>query len=119
MTDVREEMAMFNNAALNTKEGIWDLTMLINLTSVWWGCKHKPKKGLNKGSSIINTASFIALMGAVTPQLAYTASKGGILAMPREVTMAHAKEGFRIQNEKRLVMLGLGWAQKAQAWVGL
>jgi len=105
---------MFNNAgimhprdstALDTEEGIWDLTMLINLKGVWWGCKHAiiamrnnpvdPDKGLNKGGSIINTASFVALMGAATPQLAYTASKGGVSAMC-ELAMVHAKEGIRV-----------------------
>jgi NAD(P)-dependent dehydrogenase (short-subunit alcohol dehydrogenase family) len=71
--------------ALNTEERIWDLTMQINLKGVWWGCKYAilamrnnptdEAKGLKTGGSIINTASFVALMGAATPQLAYTASK--------------------------------------------
>lgn len=66
--------------ALNTEEKIWDLTMQINLKGVWWGCKyailamHKnstdESKGLHTGGSIINTASFVALVGAATPQLA-------------------------------------------------
>lgn len=66
--------------ALNTEEKIWDLTMQINLKGVWWGCKYAilamrknptdEKKGLHTGGSIINTASFVALMGAATPQLA-------------------------------------------------
>ena len=69
-----------DSTALDTEERIWDLTMQINLKGVWWGCKHAitamranpvdPAKGLNKGGSIINTASFVALMGAATPQLA-------------------------------------------------
>ena len=69
-----------DSTALGTEEGVWDLTMLINLKGVWWGCKHaiiamrnnpaEPDKGLHKGGSIINTASFVALMGAATPQLA-------------------------------------------------
>ena len=68
--------------ALNTEERIWDLTMAINLKGVWWGSKHAilamrknptdPSKGLHTGGSIINTASFVALMGAATPQLACT-----------------------------------------------
>ncbi|KAF8826475.1 hypothetical protein HHX47_DHR5000105 [Lentinula edodes] len=80
---------MFNNAgimhpeddnALNTEERIWDLTMQINLKGVWWGCKYAilamrqnptdDSLGLHTGGSIINTASFVALMGAATPQLA-------------------------------------------------
>jgi len=108
---------MFNNAgimhsqddtALNTEEHIWDLTMQINLKGVWWGCKYAilamrenptdELKGLHAGGSIINTASFVALVGAATPQLAYTASKGGVLAMTRELAMVHAKEGIRINS---------------------
>ncbi|KAI0688570.1 short-chain dehydrogenase [Cytidiella melzeri] len=108
---------VFNNAgimhpaddnALNTEERIWDLTMNINLKGVWWGCKHAiaamrnnpidESKGLHKGGSIINTASFVALMGAATPQLAYTASKGAVLAMTRELAMVHAREGIRINS---------------------
>ncbi|GAB1523659.1 Enoyl-(Acyl carrier protein) reductase [Rhizoctonia solani] len=97
---------MFNNAgimhpqddnALNTEEKIWDLTMNINLKGVWWGCKYAilamrknptdESKKLHTGGSIINTASFVSLMGAATPQLAYTASKGAVLAMTRELAM--------------------------------
>jgi len=108
---------MFNNAgimhpaddnALNTEEKIWDLTMQINLKGVWWGCKYAIQamrnnptdeaKGLHVGGSIINTASFVALMGAATPQLAYTASKGAVLAMTRELAIVHAREGIRINS---------------------
>ncbi|KAJ3734392.1 short-chain dehydrogenase [Lentinula guzmanii] len=108
---------MFNNAgimhpeddnALNTEERIWDLTMQINLKGVWWGCKYAilamrqnptdASKGLHTGGSIINTASFVALMGAATPQLAYTASKGAVLAMTRELAMVHAREGIRLNS---------------------
>ncbi|KAL4241529.1 NAD(P)-binding domain superfamily protein [Abortiporus biennis] len=108
---------MFNNAgimhpeddnALNTEERIWDLTMNINLKGVWWGCKYAilamrnnptdASKGLHTGGSIINTASFVAIMGAATPQLAYTASKGAVLAMTRELAMVHAREGIRLNS---------------------
>lgn len=108
---------MFNNAgimhpaddnALNTEEKIWDLTLRINLKGVWWGCKYailamreNPKdetRGLHTGGSIINTASFVASMGAATPQLAYTASKGAVLAMTRELAMIHAREGIRVNT---------------------
>lgn len=63
-----------DDGALNTEERIWDLTMTINLKGVWWGCKYaieamRKNPGGSKGS-IINTASFVALMGAATPQLA-------------------------------------------------
>ncbi|KAI0663134.1 short-chain dehydrogenase, partial [Cubamyces menziesii] len=108
---------MFNNAgimhpeddnALNTEERIWDLTMQINVKGVWWGCKYAilamrknpadPARGLHTGGSIINTASFVALMGAATPQLAYTASKGAVLSMTRELAMVHAREGIRVNS---------------------
>ncbi|KAM6495621.1 hypothetical protein JOM56_008327 [Amanita muscaria] len=108
---------MFNNAgimhpaddnALNTEEKIWDLTMQINLKGVWWGSKYAIQamrnnptddaKKLHVGGSIINTASFVALMGAATPQLAYTASKGAVLAMTRELAMVHAREGIRVNS---------------------
>ena len=66
--------------ALNTEEKIWDLTHTINVKGVWWGCKYAilamrknptdASKGLRTGGSIINTASFVAIMGAATPQLA-------------------------------------------------
>ncbi|GAA5892339.1 uncharacterized protein JCM6883_007323 [Sporobolomyces salmoneus] len=102
---------IFNNAgimhpaddnALNTEERIWDLTMNINVKGVWWGCKYaieamRKNPGGSNGS-IINTASFVALLGAATPQLAYTASKGGVLAMTRELAMVHAREGIRINS---------------------
>ncbi|KAI0307362.1 mitochondrial 3-hydroxyacyl-CoA-dehydrogenase [Multifurca ochricompacta] len=94
--------------ALNTEEKIWDLTMQINLKGVWWGCKYailamrknptEEARGLHIGGSIINTASFVASMGAATPQLAYTASKGAVLAMSRELAMIHAREGIRINT---------------------
>ncbi|KAI6105471.1 hypothetical protein F5141DRAFT_1216254 [Pisolithus sp. B1] len=106
---------MFNNAgimhsnddgALNTEERIWDLTMTINAKGVWWGCKYAilamrqnpadESKGLQSGGSIINTASVVAIMGAATPQIAYTASKGAVLAMTRELAMVHAREGIRL-----------------------
>ncbi|KAL8290027.1 hypothetical protein RQP46_002966 [Phenoliferia psychrophenolica] len=102
---------MFNNAgimhpaddnAINTEEKIWDLTMTINLKGVWWGCREAIKAMRNNpgGSqgSIINTASFVAIMGAATPQLAYTASKGAVLAMTRELAMVHAREGIRLNS---------------------
>ncbi|KAK1222970.1 hypothetical protein PQX77_014170 [Marasmius sp. AFHP31] len=97
---------MFNNAgimhpsddnALTTPEDIWDLTMRINVKGVWFGSKHAiTAMRNNPGGSIINTASFVALRGAATPQLAYTASKGAVLAMTREMAMVHAREGIRV-----------------------
>jgi len=97
---------LFNNAgimhssdddAVSTDEDVWDLTMAINLKGVFLGCKHGiPALRRAGGGSIINTASFVALMGAATPQLAYTASKGGVLAMTRELAVIHARENIRV-----------------------
>lgn len=97
---------LFNNAgimhsqddsALTTEEDVWDLTMNINLKGVFWGCKYGiPALRRAGGGSIINTASFVALLGAATPQIAYTASKGGVLAMTRELAVVHAREQIRV-----------------------
>ena len=97
---------LFNNAgimhssdgdAIDTEEEIWNLTLAINLKGVFLGCKYGiPALRRAGGGSIINTASFVALMGAATPQLAYTASKGGVLAMTRELAVIHARENIRV-----------------------
>lgn len=101
---------MFNNAgimhaqdddAINTQEKIWDLTQAINVKGVWYGCKHavlSMRRHNKKTGSVINTASFVALMGAATPQLAYTASKGAVLAMTRELAIVHARENIRFNS---------------------
>jgi NAD(P)-dependent dehydrogenase (short-subunit alcohol dehydrogenase family) len=96
---------LFNNAgimhakdddAVTTSEDVWDLTLAINLKGVFLGCKHGiPALRRAGGGSIINTASFVALMGAATPQIAYTASKGGVLAMTREIAVEFARKGIR------------------------
>ncbi|PSS22020.1 hypothetical protein M430DRAFT_40812 [Amorphotheca resinae ATCC 22711] len=98
---------MFNNAgimhaddadAVDTPEKIWDLTQAINVKGVWFGSKHAVlslRKHKKTKGSIINTASVVALVGSATPQLAYTASKGAVLAMTRELAIVHAREGFR------------------------
>ncbi|KAF7511309.1 hypothetical protein GJ744_004874 [Endocarpon pusillum] len=98
---------MFNNAgimhaddadAIGTPEKIWDLTHNINVKGVWFGSKHAVlsmrRHNKTKGS-IINVASVVALVGSATPQLAYTASKGAVMAMTRELAIVHAREGFR------------------------
>ena len=97
---------LFNNAgimhgsddnAMVTDEDTWDLTMAINLKGVFLGCKYGiPALQRAGGGSIINTASFVALLGAATPQIAYTASKGGVLAMSRELAVVHARENIRV-----------------------
>ncbi|MCB0024265.1 MAG: SDR family oxidoreductase, partial [Caldilinea sp.] len=83
--------------AVNTDEAIWDKTMAVNLKGVFLGCKYGiPALRRAGGGSIINTASFVALLGAATPQLAYTASKGGVLALTRELAIVHAREKIRV-----------------------
>jgi NAD(P)-dependent dehydrogenase (short-subunit alcohol dehydrogenase family) len=97
---------LFNNAgimhhsdddAVTTEEAIWDLTMNINAKGVFLGCKFGiPALRRAGGGSIINTASFVAVMGAATPQIAYTASKGAVLALTRELAVIHARENIRV-----------------------
>jgi NAD(P)-dependent dehydrogenase (short-subunit alcohol dehydrogenase family) len=97
---------LFNNAGVmlaadgdaeTTTEAVWDETLAINVKGVWLGCKYGiPAMRDAGGGSIINTASFVALMGAATPQLAYTASKGAVLSMTRELAVVHAREGIRV-----------------------
>jgi NAD(P)-dependent dehydrogenase (short-subunit alcohol dehydrogenase family) len=97
---------LFNNAgimhgdddnAMTTEEKVWDLTMNINLKGVFFGCKYGiPALQRAGGGSIINTASFVAILGAATPQIAYTASKGGVLAMTRELAIIHARQNIRV-----------------------
>lgn len=98
---------LFNNAgimhaddadAVDTPERIWDLTHAINVKGVWFGCKHAVlslRRHAKSRASIINTGSVVALVGSATPQLAYTASKGAVLALTRELAIVHARDGFR------------------------
>ncbi|GLI01689.1 3-oxoacyl-ACP reductase [Phytohabitans aurantiacus] len=96
----------FNNAGISPPDDdsilvtgldAWERVIKVNTTSVFLCCKyaipHMQRQG--KGS-IINTASFVALMGAATSQIAYTASKGGVLALTRELGVQFAREGIRI-----------------------
>ena len=97
---------LFNNAgimhakdddAVSTDEAIWDLTLDVNAKGVFLGCKYGiPALKRAGGGSVINTASFVALMGAATPQIAYTASKGAVLAMTRELAVIHARQSIRV-----------------------
>ena len=97
---------VFNNAgimhsqdydAVSTDENIWDLTMNINAKGVFFGCKYGvPALRRAGGGSIVNTASFVALLGAATPQIAYTASKGAVLALTRELAVVHARQNIRV-----------------------
>ena len=97
---------MFNNAgimladdddAVSTDEAVWDLTMNVNAKGVFLGCKYGiPALRRAGGGSIINTASFVAVLGAATPQIAYTASKGAVLSLTRELAVIHARENIRV-----------------------
>jgi NAD(P)-dependent dehydrogenase (short-subunit alcohol dehydrogenase family) len=97
---------LFNNAgimdsrdddAVSTDEAVWDLTMNVNAKSVFLGCKFGiPAMQKSGGGSIINTASIVALVGSAAPQVAYTASKGAILSMSRELAMIHARQNIRV-----------------------
>lgn len=97
---------LFNNAgvmlsgdddAVGTEEEIWERTMAINARGVFLGCKYGiPALRRAGGGSVINTASFVAIVGAATPQVAYTASKGAVLAMTRELAVVHSRENIRV-----------------------
>ena len=97
---------LFNNAgimhgddddAVKTDEAVWNFTMDVNARGVFLGCKYGiPALRRAGGGSIINTASFVAIMGAATPQIAYTASKGAVLALTRELAVVHARERIRV-----------------------
>lgn len=96
----------FNNAGisppdddsiLTTGLDAWERVNRVNLTSVFLCCKHViPYMQRGGKGSIINTASFVATMGAATSQIAYTASKGGVLSMSRELGVQFAREGIRV-----------------------
>jgi NAD(P)-dependent dehydrogenase (short-subunit alcohol dehydrogenase family) len=96
----------FNNAGisppdddsiLDTDLDAWDKVQLVNLTSVYLCCKAVlPYMLEQKSGSIINTASFVAVMGAATSQISYSASKGGVLSMTRELGVQFAREGIRV-----------------------
>ncbi len=97
---------LFNNAGImhnddgnsqNTEESVFDLTMNVNVKGVFLGCKFGiPLIQKSGGGSVINTASFVAHLGAATPQIAYTASKGAVLAMSRELAIIHARQNIRV-----------------------
>jgi NAD(P)-dependent dehydrogenase (short-subunit alcohol dehydrogenase family) len=96
----------FNNAGisppeddsiLQTELDAWRRVQEVNLTSVYLCCKAALPYMLEQGrGSIINTASFVAVMGAATSQISYTASKGGVLAMSRELGVQFARHGVRV-----------------------
>jgi NAD(P)-dependent dehydrogenase (short-subunit alcohol dehydrogenase family) len=96
----------FNNAGisppdddsiLDTGLEAWDRVQRVNLTSVYLCCKYAIEHmRATGGGSIINTASFVAVMGSATSQISYTASKGGVLALSRELGVQFARDGIRV-----------------------
>jgi NAD(P)-dependent dehydrogenase (short-subunit alcohol dehydrogenase family) len=96
---------LYNNAGVmladdgsvhTTDEKIWDTTLAINVKGVAHGCKYGiPAMIDSGGGSVVNVASFVAWMGAATSQTAYTASKGAVLAMTREIAVEYARKGVR------------------------
>jgi NAD(P)-dependent dehydrogenase (short-subunit alcohol dehydrogenase family) len=107
---VREELGridvLFNNAGiappddrsvLETSLEAWERVQAINLRAVFLCCKHGLPQLLDGGGgSVINTASFVAMMGSATSQISYTASKGGVVALSRELGVEFAKRGVRV-----------------------
>jgi NAD(P)-dependent dehydrogenase (short-subunit alcohol dehydrogenase family) len=97
---------LFNNAGispaddasvLETSLEAWQRVQDVNLRSVFLCCKHGiPHLLEGGGGSVINTASFVAVMGAATSQVSYTASKGGVLALSRELGVEFARRGVRV-----------------------
>jgi NAD(P)-dependent dehydrogenase (short-subunit alcohol dehydrogenase family) len=106
----REELGrvdvLFNNAGispnddasvLDTTLEVWERVQAVNLRSVFLCCKHGIPHLLDGGGgSVINTASFVAILGAATSQISYTASKGGVLALSRELGVEFARRGVRV-----------------------
>jgi NAD(P)-dependent dehydrogenase (short-subunit alcohol dehydrogenase family) len=106
----REELGridvLFNNAGispvddasvLDTSLEAWERVQAVNLRSVFLCCKHGiPHLLQSGGGSVINTASFVSLLGAATSQISYTASKGGVLALSRELGVEFARRGVRV-----------------------
>ena len=96
----------FNNAGISPPEDdlieatsieAWDRVPQVNLTSVFFSCRAALRHMAPQGrGSIINTASFVAVMGSATSQISYTASKGGVLAMSRELGVQYARQGVRV-----------------------
>jgi NAD(P)-dependent dehydrogenase (short-subunit alcohol dehydrogenase family) len=86
-----------DEGVVETPRHIWDRVLAVNLTGVFLCCRHAiPLMLESEGtSSLINIASFVAVMGAAVPQVAYTASKGGVLAMTREIAVQYARQGIR------------------------
>ncbi len=97
---------LYNNAGimpaddasvLETEPDAWDRVLGVNTKGVYLCCRHGIPRLLERGSgSVINVASFVALVGAATSQIAYTASKGAVLSMTRELAVEFARQGVRV-----------------------
>jgi len=97
---------LFNNAGISPPEddsilatdlASWQRVQEVNLTSVYLCCRYGiPHLQARGGGSVINTASFVAVLGSATSQISYTASKGGVLAMSRELAVQFARDGIRV-----------------------
>jgi NAD(P)-dependent dehydrogenase (short-subunit alcohol dehydrogenase family) len=86
-----------DDSILDTEPDVWRRVQEVNLTSVYLCCKYGIAHLLaGGGGSVVNTASFVAVMGAATSQVSYTASKGGVLAMTRELGVQFARRGVRV-----------------------
>jgi NAD(P)-dependent dehydrogenase (short-subunit alcohol dehydrogenase family) len=85
-----------DDSVLSTTEAVWDRVIAINLKGIFLGCRYGIPAMLDSGGgAIVNMSSMVALMGAATPQIAYTASKGGVLSMTRDVAIEFARRGIR------------------------
>ena len=97
---------LYNNAGIfppedagvtDTPEATWDLVLDVNLKGVFLGCRYGVPAMLDSGGgSVVNVSSLVALMGSAVPQIAYTASKGGVLSLTRELAVEYARQGIRV-----------------------
>jgi NAD(P)-dependent dehydrogenase (short-subunit alcohol dehydrogenase family) len=86
-----------DSSILETEPEAWDRVFSVNAKGVYLCCKHGIPHLLERGGgSVINVSSFVALMGAATPQIAYTASKGAVLSLTRELAVEFARRGIRV-----------------------
>ena len=124
---------LYNNAGIfppddagvtNTPESTWDRVLEVNLKGVWLGCRYGVPALLESGGgSIVNVSSLVALMGSAVPQIAYTASKGGVLSLTRELAVEYARQGIRcntispgyVINERRDAQLAPERRQRLEA----
>lgn len=98
--------ALFNNAGVilpddhdpeDTPLAVWDKTLAVNLTGVFLCCKYGiPALLRSGGGAVVNAASMVALVGSFVPQIAYTATKGGVLALSRELAIYYARRNLRV-----------------------